>query len=98
MSDRPSAVNGKRNLAWGTLHACPSCGQCLCFGCHPAGPCVDDTAHDESFTESRGSSGFTATSPGAFDGSWLTAGSSGAIGVAGLRMHGAATPGDDRLR
>ncbi len=42
MSDRPSAINGKRSRSWGTLVACPSCGQCLCFGCHPSGPCVDD--------------------------------------------------------
>jgi hypothetical protein len=44
VSDQPSAVNGKRNKAWGTMHACPACGQCLCFGCHPAGPCVDEQA------------------------------------------------------
>lgn len=42
MSDRPSAVNGKRSNDWGTRRLCPACGQCLCFGCHPAGPCVDD--------------------------------------------------------
>jgi hypothetical protein len=42
MSDRPSAVNGKRSNDWGTRRLCPSCGQCLCFGCHPAGPCLDD--------------------------------------------------------
>jgi len=42
MSDRPSAVNGKRSQTWGTLGPCPACGQCLCFGCHPTGPCLDD--------------------------------------------------------
>jgi len=45
MSDRPSAVNGKRSTDWGTRRQCPACGQCLCFGCHPTGPCLDD-AHD----------------------------------------------------
>ncbi len=44
MSDRPTAVNGKRNQAWGTTSACPECGECLCFACHPEGPCVDE--HD----------------------------------------------------
>lgn len=44
MSDRPSAINGKRSQEWGTMHICPACGQCLCFGCHPSGPCVDDEA------------------------------------------------------
>jgi hypothetical protein len=42
MSDRPSATNGKRNQAWGSLDSCPACGQCLCFGCHPQGPCLDE--------------------------------------------------------
>jgi hypothetical protein len=42
MSDRPSAVNGKRSSDWGTRRPCPACGQCLCFECHPAGPCLDD--------------------------------------------------------
>ena len=46
MSDRPSAVNGKRSADWGTRRQCPVCGQCLCFGCHPTGPCLDDT-HDQ---------------------------------------------------
>ena len=41
MSDRPSAANGKRNHEWGTLRECPVCGHCLCYGCHPSGPCVD---------------------------------------------------------
>jgi hypothetical protein len=57
MSDRPIAVNGKRSQAWGTLRACPACGQCLCFGCHPAGPCVDDAPHAESFAGSHGTAG-----------------------------------------
>lgn len=42
MSDRPTGANGKRNQAWGTTRVCPACGECLCFGCHPHGPCVDD--------------------------------------------------------
>jgi hypothetical protein len=42
MGDRPNASNGKRHVFWGTLRLCPSCGRCLCFGCHPDGPCVDD--------------------------------------------------------
>ena len=62
MSDRPAAINGKRNQAWGTLHACPACGQCLCFGCHPTGPCVDDAAHaDGVAVGSHPASAFTAT-------------------------------------
>jgi hypothetical protein len=44
MSDRPSAANGKRNDAWGTLETCPACGRCLCFGCHPEGPCLESGA------------------------------------------------------
>jgi len=44
MSDRLTAANGKRNQAWGTHEACPECGECLCYGCHPSGPCVDDRA------------------------------------------------------
>jgi hypothetical protein len=42
MSDRPTGANGKRNQAWGTTHECPACGECLCFKCHPHGPCVDE--------------------------------------------------------
>jgi len=42
MNDRPSASNGKRYVFWGTLQPCPVCGQCLCFSCHPQGPCVDE--------------------------------------------------------
>jgi hypothetical protein len=40
MSDRVSPANGKRSPAWGTLKVCPACGRCLCFGCHPEGPCT----------------------------------------------------------
>ncbi len=42
MSDRPSPANGKRNVFWGTLRTCPVCGRCLCYGCHPRGPCADE--------------------------------------------------------
>jgi len=64
MSDRPSAVNGKRSQAWGTLGSCPACGQCLCFGCHPAGPCLDDPSPRESSGDRRAPSVFTAPAPG----------------------------------
>jgi len=62
MSDRPSAVNGKRSQAWGTLGSCPACGECLCFGCHPAGPCLDDAPHRESPGDRRDSAGLRAAS------------------------------------
>ncbi len=39
--DYPAAANGKRNVFWGTLQVCPDCGRCLCFACHPDGPCLD---------------------------------------------------------
>ena len=42
MSDRPTPTNGKRYRAWGTRELCPACGACLCFGCHPQGPCVEE--------------------------------------------------------
>ncbi len=58
MSDRPSAVNGKRSQAWGTLGPCPACGECLCFGCHPAGPCLDDTRQQESSGDRCAPAGF----------------------------------------
>ena len=48
MSDRPSPANGKRNRTWGTREVCPSCGECLCFACHPQGPCVDESATESS--------------------------------------------------
>jgi hypothetical protein len=57
MSDRPSAVNGKRSQAWGTLGPCQACGQCLCFGCHPAGPCLDDTPQQEPSGDRRQAGG-----------------------------------------
>jgi hypothetical protein len=99
MSDRPSAVNGKRNQAWGTLRECPACGQCLCFGCHPAGPCVDDSATFGSFADGGLTAGFGASGfPGALEGAWLAGGTSHTTGVAGLRMHGAGVPGVDQLR
>jgi hypothetical protein len=62
MSDRPSAVNGKRSQAWGTLGPCPACGQCLCFGCHPAGPCLDDAPQPESSGDRRAPAGFSGPS------------------------------------
>lgn len=40
--DRPEAANGRRSDRWGTLAVCPACGQCLCFACHPRGPCLDE--------------------------------------------------------
>jgi hypothetical protein len=42
MRDRPSPSNGKRDAFWGTLRLCPECGLCLCYGCHPQGPCRDE--------------------------------------------------------
>jgi hypothetical protein len=42
MRDRPSPSNGKRDAFWGTLRLCPECGRCLCYGCHPQGPCRDE--------------------------------------------------------
>jgi hypothetical protein len=96
MSDRPSAINGKRNRAWGTLHACPACGQCLCFGCHPAGPCVDEQAHSDAASVAHES--FAPSSYAGSSGAWLTAGPSGASGAAGLRMRTAADPAGGRLR
>jgi hypothetical protein len=99
MSDRPSAINGKRSNGWGTLHACPACGQCLCFGCHPAGPCVDDVEHDDAVSGGPVPAGFTtANCATGFDGSWFAGGTSGTTGVAGLRMHGAAGSTEERFR
>ena len=67
MSDRPTAVNGKRNQAWGTTAACPECGECLCFGCHPHGPCVDEhhaalAAHDAFASDDAALGAWTFTS------------------------------------
>jgi hypothetical protein len=85
MSDRPSAVNGKRSQSWGPLHACPSCGQCLCFGCHPTGPCADDAARDDGAT-SRVSAGVTEGHDAArFGLAWLARERPVSTGVAGLQ-------------
>ena len=56
MSDRPTGANGKRSQAWGTTSSCPVCGQCLCFGCHPSGPCLDE--QDDRPRRSRPRTGF----------------------------------------
>jgi hypothetical protein len=99
MSDRPSAINGKRSKVWGTRHVCPACGQCLCFGCHPTGPCVDDAAQDGAASGSPVAAGFTTVNDAAgFDGTWLARGPSCSTGVAGLRMHGAGGPAGTTLR
>jgi hypothetical protein len=42
MNDRPSPANGKRDVFWGTLKTCVVCRRCLCYGCHPRGPCADE--------------------------------------------------------
>ena len=42
MGDRLAAANGKRHRAWGTRQVCDECGRCLCYACHPEGPCVED--------------------------------------------------------
>ncbi len=44
MNDRPFPANGKRNASWGTLNTCGVCGRCLCYACHPRGPCADEHA------------------------------------------------------
>lgn len=44
MSDRPTGANGKRSQTWGTTDICPARGRCLCFACHPKGPCVGEDA------------------------------------------------------
>ncbi len=80
MSDRPTAVNGKRNQAWGTTSACPECGECLCFACHPQGPCTDDHEHRSA------SSAASFASEGAAFQAWTVA-SEGNIGVAGLHLR-----------
>ena len=41
MNDRPAPANGKRDVFWGTLRNCGVCGRCLCYTCHPRGPCAD---------------------------------------------------------
>ena len=99
MSDRPSAANGKRNTSWGTLGTCPACAQCLCFGCHPTGPCVDDTAGVDVLDGSSAPARFTSANFGAgFDGAWLADGASGTTHPAGLRMHCAAGSAEARFR
>jgi hypothetical protein len=95
MSDRPSAVNGKRSQAWGTMHECPACGQCLCFACHPAGPCVDDHAGAASAdADAFASGGFSASSASA----WLTVGPMSTPGASGLRMRESPDAAGERLR
>jgi hypothetical protein len=81
MSDRPTAVNGKRSQAWGTTSACPECGACLCFGCHPNGPCVDE--HDRLAAPAD-------MTPFAMDASGLGAWTftpEGNLGVSGLHLR-----------
>ncbi len=69
MRDRPSPSNGKRDRFWGTLAVCPECGRCLCYGCHPHGPCRDERAAEQSLSmastnpESRVSTRVAAPSP-----------------------------------
>jgi hypothetical protein len=78
MSDRPTAVNGKRSQAWGTTSACPACGECLCFGCHPNGPCVDEHAAAPAADASRARFGEPMA--------WSLSPSS-SIGVSGLQLR-----------
>ena len=73
MSDRPKASNGKRSQAWGTLGECPSCGQCLCFGCHPAGPCVDDADRSSHVHAGSATSTLAASTTIAAPVSWMAA-------------------------
>jgi len=90
MSDRPSAVNGKRNREWGTMSACPACGQCLCFGCHPTGPCVDEQPSGGVGASAGDATTFLASSASsAFGSGWYASGSPSASGAAGLRMRSA---------
>ena len=97
MSDRPSAVNGKRNRAWGTRDACPACGQCLCFGCHPAGPCVDDHAGARA-SSSGDPAAFTSISQSSAPGAWCAPGPSNAAGASGLRMRAVSNASTAGLR
>jgi hypothetical protein len=92
MSDRPSAINGKRNQAWGTMAECPACGQCLCFGCHPDGPCVDDRETAAPVAASFEVGQFATPSSSA----WLSA-SAPLPGASGLRMRSGFGRADDRL-
>ncbi len=98
MSDRPAAVNGKRNRAWGTLGVCPSCGRCLCFGCHPAGPCVDEPSSDGWGAPSAASGSCGASgAPPSFGGHWYASAPSAASGASGPRAQTATGRGADRL-
>jgi hypothetical protein len=81
MSDRPTAVNGKRSRAWGTTSACPECGECLCFACHPKGPCIDEHASDAGT-----GAGCATAGEGYASNAWALPPSSG-IGVAGLHLR-----------
>jgi hypothetical protein len=97
MSDRVSAINGKRNKEWGTTHECPACGQCLCFGCHPAGPCVDDHAAADA-EPSFGRAAFASSGFGPSSAAWMATGTSGASGASGLRMRAAHDAAPERIR
>ena len=81
MSDRPTPANGKRNQAWGTTSACPECGECLCFGCHPQGPCSDE---HEAAQAAGGRSAYASDAPELA--AW-TFTSGGSIGVGGLQLR-----------
>jgi hypothetical protein len=82
MSDRPTPVNGKRNQAWGTTNACPECGECLCFACHPQGPCVDE--HHAHLSVTSGGSRDEAN--GQLFAAWTSV-PEGGLGVAGLHLR-----------
>jgi hypothetical protein len=75
MSDRPSAINGRRDRAWGTRDPCPACGRCLCFGYHPAGPCVDEHDHAAASDRAAGASANLPSSVLSADSHPLTANS-----------------------
>ena len=80
MSNRPTAVNGKRNRAWGTTSECAACGECLCFACHPQGPCVDEHASIASDAETA-----AGASAGPTAGAWPFR-SEGSFRLAGLPL------------
>ncbi len=85
MSDRPSAVNGKRSNDWGTRRVCPACGECLCFGCHPAGPCLDDA---DSLRGGRADQPSMASfSGGTYGGGWMADGPTRCSVPGGLRLR-----------
>ena len=85
MSDRPTGANGKRNKSWGTTMVCPDCGHCLCFACHPEGPCQDDHGARAVTAQSFASLASGAPSSG-FAGGW-TFEAARPTGVAGLRLE-----------